>query len=110
MDLRMTRFSTLLPLVLIGPLLLTACNDAVAPKPEAPAPIVQGNNLRFVNDHPQLALLRVVKAVSAEPISIELPAKLVWNEERTQRIYAAFAGRVTQIRVRRRDAGTTGFA
>jgi cobalt-zinc-cadmium efflux system membrane fusion protein len=28
---------------------------------------------------------------------VELPARLVWNEERTQRIYPAFAGRVLRI-------------
>lgn len=31
-------------------------------------------------------------------MKVELPARLVWNEERTQRIYPAFAGRVTAIR------------
>lgn len=29
---------------------------------------------------------------------MDLPARLVWNEERTQRVYPAFAGRVTAIR------------
>jgi cobalt-zinc-cadmium efflux system membrane fusion protein len=92
------RFFTPPAALLLSVLALSACNDTVAPKPEAPAPIVQGNTLRFVPGHPQLALLSLSNAEPARSIAIELPAKLVWNEERTQRIYPAFAGRVTAIK------------
>jgi cobalt-zinc-cadmium efflux system membrane fusion protein len=78
--------------------LLAACTEAPAPAPEAPAPILQGNQLRFAPGHPQLALLGMVSAAPGKAITVELPAKLVWNEERTQRIYPAFAGRVMAIR------------
>lgn len=77
---------------------LSACTEAPAPAPEAPAPILQGNLLRFVSGHPQLALLGIVDAAPGKAITVELPAKLVWNEERTQRIYPAFAGRVMAIK------------
>ena len=77
---------------------LIACTEAPAPIPEPPAPIVQGNQLRFAAGHPQLALLGVATAAPGKAITVELPARLVWNEERTQRIYPAFAGRVTAIR------------
>jgi cobalt-zinc-cadmium efflux system membrane fusion protein len=87
-----------LPLLLAATLALTACNEPPAPKPEIPAPIVQGNQLRFTAGHPQLALLTLTPATEAQAITIELPAKLVWNEERTQRIYPAFAGRVAAIK------------
>ena len=80
--------------------LLAACNDtAPAAAPEAPAPILQGNQLRFAPGHPQLALLGLATAAPGKSIAVELPARLVWNEERTQRIYASFAGRVTAIKV-----------
>lgn len=85
-----------LPLLLTS-LLLVACSEQPAPKAEAPAPIVQGSQLRFAAGHPQLKLLSVAEAVPARSIAIELPAKLVWNEERTQRIYPSFAGRVMSI-------------
>jgi len=49
--------------------------------------------------HPQLSLLKSTAAIQATTLSVDLPARLVWNEELTQRIYAPFAGRVTQIRV-----------
>ena len=78
--------------------LLAGCNEAPAPAPEAPAPILQGNQLRFAPGHPQLALLGLATASPGKAIIVELPAKLVWNEERTQRIYPAFAGRVMAIK------------
>lgn len=94
----------LLPVLVLSLLALSACNEGPVSKPEPPAPIVQGSQLRFATDHPQLALLTVSPAVPAKSITIELPARLVWNEERTQRIYPAFAGRVTAIRA---DVGQT---
>lgn len=86
-----------LPLLVLSTLALTACNEPPAPKPEISTPIVQGQQLRFAAGHPQLALLTLSPAVPAQAITIELPAKLVWNEARTQRLYPAFAGRVVSI-------------
>jgi cobalt-zinc-cadmium efflux system membrane fusion protein len=76
-----------------------------APTPE---PIVQGEQLRFPAGHPQLALLTVTEAKSADSVTIELPARLVWNEERTQRIYPAFAGRVLTLNADIGQTVTTG--
>ena len=90
--------------VLVAMALLTACTETPAPTPEAPAPILQGTQLRFAPGHPQLALLTIANAVPGKAISVELPARLVWNEERTQRIYPAFAGRVMAIKA---DVGQT---
>lgn len=87
-----------LPVLVLSTLGLSACNEAPAPKADAPAPIVQGRQLRFAAGHPQLALLTLSAAAPARAMTVELPAKLVWNEERTQRIYPAFAGRVMAIR------------
>ncbi len=87
-----------LPLLVLSALGLSACTEAPAPKADAPAPIVQGHQLRFAAGHPQLALLTLSAAAPARAMTVELPAKLVWNEERTQRIYPAFAGRVMAIK------------
>lgn len=94
----------LLMLATLSAAFLCACQDAPAPQTESPAPIVQNNQLRFAPNHPQLALLGVTAATASQSITVELPAKLVWNEDRTQRLYASFAGRVSSIRA---DIGQT---
>ena len=81
----------------IAVLAYTLLNQEPPHKPPVPLPIVQGQQLRFPAGHPQLALLSTTEAKAAESVTIELPARLVWNEERTQRIYPAFAGRVLSL-------------
>jgi cobalt-zinc-cadmium efflux system membrane fusion protein len=77
---------------------LTACKEAPPPAPpEPPAPIAQGGQLRFPPGHPQLASLATTAAKPPGRITVELPARLVWNEERTQRVVPSFAGRVASI-------------
>jgi cobalt-zinc-cadmium efflux system membrane fusion protein len=80
-------------------LLLTGCgeSDKTAEAAPPPAPILQGKQLRFPAGHPQLALLTSTPAKAATDFVAELPARLVWNEERTQRIYPAFGGRIVAI-------------
>ena len=87
----------LFPLTLAGAALLAACSPAPAPDAEPTAPTMQGRQLQFPQGHPQLALLGVTAAAPGKTVTIDLPARLVWNEERTQRIYPAFAGRVVAI-------------
>ena len=65
--------------------------------PVAPPPIIQGEQLRFPAGHPQLTLLTTAPAIAANSVTIDLPARLVWNEEKTERIYPAFAGRVVKL-------------
>ena len=89
------RLNTLL--LAAATLALGACNDAPPPAPEPPGPVVQGSQLRFPAGHPQLAQLGSAIATPGKAVTVDLPARLVWNEERTQRIYAPFAGRVVRI-------------
>ncbi|MDI9233032.1 efflux RND transporter periplasmic adaptor subunit [Limnohabitans lacus] len=84
--------------------LLGACQDKPEPVAAAPLPIIQNKQLRYPAGHPQLPLLVSTAATKAQSIQIDLPAKLVWNEEKTQRVYPAFAGRVTRISA---DVGQT---
>jgi cobalt-zinc-cadmium efflux system membrane fusion protein len=88
----------------IAALAYALLNPTPTAKSPVPEPIVQGEQLRFPAGHPQIALLGTVAAKTAESITIELPARLVWNEERTQRIYPAFAGRVLNLNA---DIGQT---
>ena len=78
-------------------LALGACHDAPAPVVEIPAPVLKGTQLRFPPGHPQLAQLGIAVAAPGKAVKVDLPARLVWNEERTQRLYAPFAGRVVRI-------------
>ncbi len=66
--------------------LLTACQEAPAPMAAPSQPIIQSNQIRYPADHPQLALLASEGVAPATLLRVELPAKLVWNEERPQRI------------------------
>ncbi|RCX09677.1 cobalt-zinc-cadmium efflux system membrane fusion protein [Extensimonas vulgaris] len=81
-----------------------ASSEAASAAPEAAPPIVQNGQLHFPPGHPQLALLGVATAQPSQNIALDLPARLVWNEERTERIYPAFAGRVAAMRA---DLGQT---
>ena len=77
--------------------LLSACQPSTPPAPVAQLPILQGEQLRYPASHPQLSLLSTQAAQSATDLVVDLPARLVWNESRTQRIYPAFSGRVSRI-------------
>lgn len=76
---------------------LVACQDKPEPAAAAPLPIIEHQQLRYPADHPQLKLLVTASAEAVSSLAVELPARLVWNEEKTQRIYPAFAGRVARI-------------
>ena len=78
-------------------LALAACNDPPPPAPEPPGPVMQGKQLRFPAGDLQLAQLGIAVATPGKAVPVDLPARLVWNEERTQRIYPPFAGRVVRI-------------
>jgi cobalt-zinc-cadmium efflux system membrane fusion protein len=90
------RLSPLLVLI-VAALALAACREAPAPAAAPPAPVLEGTQFRYPAGHPQLAQIGVVTASPAKTLIVELPARLVWNEDRTQRIYPAFAGRVLRI-------------
>ncbi len=90
--------SFLVPLITCGVVSLSACNETPPPAVAAPAPILQGNQLRFAPGHPQLALIGLATAAPSKAVTVDLPARIVWNEERTQRLYPAFAGRVMAIK------------
>lgn len=91
----------LLGLCLSLPLLLAGCgrneSSAQAAEPSAAEPVLQGQQLRYPERHPQLQLLKTVPARAGQAVDQTLPAKLVWDESRTQRIVPPLAGRVEQL-------------
>ncbi len=86
---------TLLSLALAAA--LPGCKESHSAAPEPADPVIQGQELSYPSNHPQLRLLKTSKAEPSRMVDLAMSAKLVWNEERTQRIYPAFAGRVAQI-------------
>ncbi len=89
--------SSWLALGLPALLALAACQDKTEAPAAAPLPIIENQQLRYPSGHPQLKLLVTQAAEAAQSITVELPARLVWNEVKTQRVLPAYAGRVTRI-------------
>jgi len=85
--------------VLLTAFALFGCTDTPSPVASPAGPVIQNDQLHYPPDHPQIALLSTTKAIMANEVSVDLPARIVWNEERTQRIFPAFPGRVTSIDV-----------
>jgi len=93
------RHASITPMALAVLALLSACQEPPSePLVTSTSPIIQNQQLRYPADHPQLLLLTTTPATRAQDMAVELPARFVWNEEKTQRIYPAFAGRVTHIK------------
>ena len=91
------RYSAIAGLAALIALYINMTGQEPMGHPVAPPPIIQGEQLRFPAGHPQLTLLTTAPAIAANSVAIELPARLVWNEEKTERIYPAFAGRVVKL-------------
>ena len=82
--------------VLLALFLLTSCGAKEAAVPEA-RPTVQGQVFTFPVGSPALARLAVEKVEAPLERDLVLPARLTWDEERTVRVFAPFAGRVTRM-------------
>jgi len=78
-------------------LLLTACSPPEEPKPEATA-AVSGTTVSFP-DQKAPADLRLVAVGSESDRDLSVPGRMAWNEDRTARVFAPYAGRVERIRV-----------
>ncbi len=85
--------------VVLTAVALFGCTDTPSPVASPAGPVIQNDQLQYPPDHPQIALLSTTKATEASEVPVDLPARVVWNEERTQRVFPAFAGRITQIDV-----------
>ena len=96
--------------VLLTALALSGCSEPASPVSAPAGPVIQNDQLQYPPQHPQIALLSTSKAVVATEVPVDLPARIVWNEERTQRIYPAFQGRVTSIDVSVGQSVTRGQA
>lgn len=87
--------------------LLAACQKPEEKK-EEPGPAVEGDKIVFAASGKALPGI-VLEPVRAGAVRVlKLPGRLVWNEDRTARVFAPFAGRVTSIVARPGDGVKPG--
>ncbi len=93
-------------MVCIG-LALPGCGDG-ASAPEAPQPRVENGRIVFEVSSPQLKSISVAETKAAGSLTVRIPGRVVWNEDRTVRLFPAFAGRVLNIDAKAGDVVKAG--
>lgn len=95
----MNRMQSAATAVMAGGLLLTlaACKPAVEPRKIVPPPVMEGELIRFSLESPQLKVLRSEGVQPLTSETVRMPARVVWDETRTVRVFAPLAGRVTRL-------------
>lgn len=73
-------------------------------------PKVDGERIVYAGTSPALASIVSAPAQSGKPTSLLLAGRIVWDEERTVRVYPAFAGRVARILAKPGDTVHSGQA
>jgi len=86
---------------------LWGCGEPDA-KPEAAKPTLDGGVVVFPDGSKQLAAFTTEVAKIGGARIIQLTGRVVWDEDRTVRVFPPFAGRVTKILARPGDAVHTG--
>ena len=71
-------------------------------------PSVEGTKVVFAPDSKQLGALGTAEVATPTAGLIRLPGRLVWDEERTVRLFPPFAGRVAKILAKPGDAVKAG--
>jgi cobalt-zinc-cadmium efflux system membrane fusion protein len=87
--------------------LLVGCREEPK-REEAPSARVEAGRVVFPPDSPQIAILTTEIVVAATPAIVRIPGRLVWDEERTARVYPGFTGRVVKILAKPGDTASVG--
>ena len=82
--------------VLVALLLLTGCKDGHA-LPAEPGPQVRGDSVVFPAASPSLERFDVDKVQAPADRDLQLSGRLVWDEDRTVRVFPPYAGRVIRM-------------
>lgn len=90
-----------LALMLAGAVALAGCSRD--PDPVASAPRVEKDAVVFEASSPQAAALQTAPAEPRRDSLLRFSGRLVWNEDRTVRVFSPFAGRVVSIAARAGD-------
>jgi membrane fusion protein, heavy metal efflux system len=79
--------------------LASACGDGDA-RPDIARPRLENGQIVFPEGSAQVGSFATEEVKQSGPLRVRLTGRLVWDENRTVRIYPAFAGRVLQILVK----------
>jgi membrane fusion protein, heavy metal efflux system len=79
--------------------LVSACGNGDA-KPDIQRPRLENGQIVFPEGSPQVALFASEAVKESGPVQMRLTGRLVWDENRTVRLFPPFAGRVLQILVK----------
>jgi cobalt-zinc-cadmium efflux system membrane fusion protein len=89
---------------LLAVLVLTAACGEKDAKEAAPPPKVENHSsVVFTPGSPQIAQIISAPVEPRNEMTLRFNGRLIWNEDRTARVFAPFAGRVTKIEVRPGD-------
>src|SRR2546425_12424529 len=86
---------------------LSACGNGDA-KSDVARPRLENGSIVFPQDSPQLGSFATEPVKESAPQQLRLPGRLVWDENRTVRLFPAFAGRVIHILVKAGDRVKSG--
>jgi len=89
--------------------LVSACGDGDA-KPDIARPRLENGQIVFPEGSPQVASFATDAVKESGPLQLRLTGRLVWDENRTVRLYPPFAGRVLQILVKTGERVSRGQA
>jgi len=81
---------------MIALVFVAACRGPDAAVPEA-RPIVRGDTVTFPAGNPAVQRIAVDRVQPPSERELVLPGRVIWNEERTARVFAPFAGRVSRM-------------
>src|SRR6267142_693906 len=96
-----------IPSGLLVAAILAACNQA-AEKLAVPPPRVDKNAVIFEPASPQLGSIHTASAEPQREAVLRFNGRLVWDEDRTARVFTPLAGKVMSIAVRAGDAVKAG--
>ncbi len=78
-------------------ILLAGCGHSGAGSSSTPEPKVNGDTVIMATNCPQLAALNVERVGAEQPSLVPLTGRLVWDEDRTVRVFTPFAGIVRKL-------------
>lgn len=88
--------------------ILVGCGDRGAKDP-APPPTVEGHTtVVFASSSPQLGSISVAPVEPRSETTLRFPGRLIWDEDRTVRVFSPFPGRVVSIAARAGDRVKAG--